>query len=117
MSELNADAHTIEFADFERVKLAVGTVLSATANAQARRPAYVLEIDFGRLGVKTSSAQITDRYSAEDLVGRQVVAVMNFHSKRVAGVKSDVLVLAAVCDEGAVLISPEDAVPNGSPIA
>jgi tRNA-binding protein len=88
----------ITFDDFLRVDLRVGTVRSAVLNTKARVSAYVLEIDFGPLGMRTSSAQLTERYAADDLVGRQVVAVLNFSPKRVAGVKSEVLVLGAVGD-------------------
>ncbi len=107
----------IGFADFERVDVRVGTVLSAETNPKARRPAYVLRIDFGPLGVKTSSAQLTERYEPEDLVGRQVAAVVNFEPKRVAGVGSEVLVLASVGEDGAVLLSPTQPVGNGSRVA
>ena len=87
-------------------------------NPQARVPAYVLRIDFGPLGMRTSSAQITRHYTPQDLVGRQVVAVMNFPPKRVAGVKSEVLVLGTVSeDEGVVLLHPSFPVANGTPVA
>jgi len=104
----------IEFSDFLKVQIAVGTVLSAKLNPKAQKPAYVLTIDFGDLGTKTSSAQIVPNYQPEELVGRQICAVMNFEPKRVAGVKSEVLVLA-VTDEklGNVLLGPERIVNNG----
>ncbi len=108
----------IEFEDFERVEMATGTIIEATLNEKARVPAFSLRIDFGAAwGEKRSSAQLTRNYSAEDLVGRQIVAVMNFPAKRVAGVKSEVLVLGAVSDgHGVVLLQPDFAVENGSPI-
>ena len=117
MSSLDASQPTIELADFQRVEMRVGTIRSACKNPQANKPAYVLEIDFGPLGTKTSSAQITQCYSPESLLGRQVVAVMNFPPKRIAGVTSEVLVLAAVDGAGTVLLSPTDAVENGTRIA
>lgn len=108
----------IEFEDFQRVEMATGTIVEARANDKARRPSYILRIDFGAgYGERTSSAQITANYSADDLVGRQVVAVMNFPAKRVAGVKSEVLVLGAVSDRhGVVLLEPTFPVENGARI-
>ena len=108
----------ITFDDFLRVDLRVGTVRSAALNPKARVPAYVLEIDFGPLGMRTSSAQLTERYAAEDLVGRQVVAVVNFPPKRVAGIKSEVLVLGAVGDAaGTTLLTLTHSVADGTRVA
>lgn len=108
----------IEFEDFTKVEMRVGTVLSVKLNEKARKAAYILEIDFGEIiGIKKSSAQITENYSVDDLLGSQVVAVMNFPVKRVAGVKSEVLVLAAVDREkGNVLVRPSMEVDNGTRI-
>lgn len=108
----------IEFEDFQRVEMATGTIREARVNEKARRPSYILRIDFGEpYGERTSSAQITDNYSPDDLVGRQIVAVMNFPAKRIAGVRSEVLVLGAVSPEhGVVLLEPSFAVGNGVPI-
>ncbi len=111
-------ADTISFEDFLRVDLRVGTVRSAALNPKARKPAYVLEIDFGPLGTRTSSAQLTERYAPEDLVGRQVVAVLNFPPKRVAGAKSEVLVLGAVGDvAGTTLLTLTHPVADGTRVA
>ena len=108
----------VTFQEFQRLRIHAGTIVEAAPNPQARVPAYVLRIDFGPLGLRTSSAQITCYYSAQDLVGRQVVAVVNFPPKRVAGVKSEVLVLGAVSEEGGVaLLHPSFAVANGTPVA
>ena len=108
----------IDFEHFLQVEIRTGTVLEAELNPKARVPSYRLRIDFGPRGVKTSSAQITDNYRPEDLVGKQVVAVLNFAPKRVAGVKSEVLVLGAVSDgHGVVLLEPTFAVGNGARIA
>lgn len=106
----------ITFDDFLRVDIRAGTILSATDNAKARKPAYVLEVDFGpEFGVKTTSAQITEEHTKESLVGMQVLAVVNFPSKRVAGVKSEVLTLATMEQDGrTVLITPSKPVPNGT---
>lgn len=103
----------ITYADFTKVDIRVGTILDAQINEKARAPAYILTIDFGSLGIKTSSAQITANYSAEELKGKQIIAVTNFSPKRVAGVKSEVLVLACVCPErGSVLLEPDRIVSN-----
>ena len=108
----------VTFEEFQRIRVRVGTIVEAAPNPQARVPAYVLRIDFGPYGLRTSSAQITRNYSLQDLVGRQVAAVMNFPPKRVAGIKSEVLVLGAVSeDEGVVLLQPSCLVANGTPVA
>jgi len=105
----------IDFEDFAKVKIHAGTILSAAINEKARNPAYVLKIDFGDLGIKMSSAQITEHYTPEDLIGRQIIAVLNFPPKKVAGVVSEVLVLACVSPGlGTILLHPSKTVPNGS---
>ena len=97
--------------------LRVGTVVSAHLHPTARTPAFVLTLDFGPLGARVSSAQLTERYTAEGLVGRRVVCALGLPPRRVAGVVSECLVLAAVPDEGggAVLLDVAD-VPAGSPV-
>ena len=107
----------ITYSDFLKVDIRVGTIIEAVDNLKARQPAYVLTIDFGELGQKTSSAQITQKYSKEELIGKQIVAIVNFPAKRVAGVKSEVLVLAAVCSSGTVLLEPNIQVNNGARIS
>jgi tRNA-binding protein len=82
----------------------VGRIVEAALNPKARKPAYRLEIDFGPLGRRTSSAQLTDLYTPDDLVGRQILAVVNFPSRRVAGVESQVLVLGVSDAGGAVIL-------------
>lgn len=109
---------TIEFADFLKVEICTGTITQAEPNPKARKPAYFLKIDFGEIGTRVSSAQLTDNYTADELVGKQIVAVMNFQPKRIAGIKSEVLVLGAMCpDNGVVLIEPGFKVTNGARIA
>ena len=105
----------IAFEDFLKVDVRVGTVLSAAPNRAARRPAYVLEVDFGpEIGRRTTSAQLTERYAAGELVGRQVAAVVNFPPKRIAGVKSEVLVLGFPDAQGhVVLVGVDHPVPDG----
>ena len=104
----------ITFDDFTKVHICAGTILEASLNEKAHKPAYILTIDFGEQGIKTTSAQITEHYTADKLIGQQVVAVMNFPAKRVAGVKSEVLVLACVhAEEGTILLQPTKAVKNG----
>ena len=108
----------VTFEEFQRIRIHAGTIVEAAPNPQARLPAYVLRIDFGPFGLRTSSAQITRHYTPQDLVGRQIVAVLNFPAKRVAGVKSEVLVLGTVSeDEGVVLLHPSFPVANGTPVA
>lgn len=109
--------NTITWQDFEKVEVRVGTVLTAARFPEARKPSYKMTIDFGPLGVKQSSAQITKRYDPKDLVGRQVLAVTNFEPRRIAGLKSEVLVLGAVPEEGdVVLLNVDEKVPNGTRI-
>lgn len=103
---------------FFEYQLRVGTIVRASVNQGARKPAYHLVIDFGPEGTKESSAQLTDHYQPNDLVGRQVVAVINFPPRRIASVKSEVLVLGAMGETGdVILLRPDSPVPNGTPIA
>ncbi|KPJ86705.1 MAG: tRNA-binding protein [Gemmatimonas sp. SG8_17] len=103
-----------EFLDLD---VRIGTVRSARPHRDARNPALQLQIDFGEIGVKQSSAQITKRYQYDQLVGRQVVAVVNFPPRRVAGYRSDVLVLGAVLPgNDVVLLIPDANVPDGARI-
>lgn len=103
----------IEFADFEKVDLRVGTILEASENKGAKKPAYKLKIDFGELGIKWSSAQITDLYKTEELVGKQVIAVVNFKPIKISEVKSEVLVLGLDSESGVSLLSTDYKIENG----
>jgi len=105
----------IAYADFERVDIRVGTVLEARNFPEARKPAYILIIDFGpEIGVKKSSAQITVHYRPEALVGRQVLAVVNFPPRQIGPVRSEVLTLGFADVAGAIVLAGVDrAVPNG----
>ncbi len=104
----------ITYADFEQVEIRTGRILQAEPFPKARKPAYKLWIDFGSLGTKKSSAQITQLYDREELVGRQVVAVTNFPPRQIADFMSEVLVLGVVLDDGGVaLLQPDREVPPG----
>ena len=108
----------IEYDDFEKIEILTGTILDATENVKARKPAYVLKIDFGeKVGIKFSSAQITN-YSIVELINKQVVAVCNFQKKNIAGIESEVLVLGSIdLDDKVILLQPDIMVKNGSPVA
>ena len=107
----------IAWADFKRVDMRVGVVVDAQPFPEARRPALKLWIDFGPLGVKRSSAQITERYAPGDLIGRRVVAVVNFSPKQIGPIVSEVLVLGAYNEQGhVILLRPDFDVIPGSKI-
>ena len=103
--------------DFMNLDIRVGTILEAMVLARARKPAYRLKIDFGaEIGVKNSSAQITELYAPAELAGKQVVAVVNFPPRQVADFISDVLVLGAYNEDGVILLVPDRAAKNGDKI-
>lgn len=108
-------AETIAFDDFLKVDIRIGTIIAADPFPEARKPAFKLTIDFGDpIGVKRSSAQITEHYALEDLVGRQVAAVVNFPPRQIGPMRSEVLTLGFPDADGkVVLIGPSEPVPNG----
>ena len=107
----------ITWADFEKINICAGTIIEAADFPNARKPAYQLSIDFGPLGIKRSSAQITHHYNKEELIGKQVVAVLNFPVKQIATFFSECLVLGVYDTEGnVVLLKPDKEVQNGGKI-
>jgi tRNA-binding protein len=107
----------ITWDDFQKVELRIGTVVRAEVFPEARKPSYKLWIDLGELGVKASSAQITRLYGREELVGKQVLCVVNFKPRQVANFISEGLTTGFVLEEGVVLAKPERKVPKGSRLA
>ena len=108
----------ISWQEFEKVELRVGTIMSAEAFPEAIKPAYKLTIDFGQIGVRKSSAQITDLYSLEELVGKQIIGVVNFPAKKIGPFMSECLVTGFIQeDAGIVLAVPDKPANNGSRLA
>ena len=109
----------ITYDDFKKVQLKLGTILEVRKNEKARKPSFVLKVDFGpEIGTKQSSAQITDYYKESELVGKQVIGVCNFPTKNIAGVVSEVLILGAIEKDGkVVLLHPSQKTENGLEIA
>ena len=102
------------FDDFMKLDIRVGTIIEAKVFEKAKRPAYQLQVDFGsEIGIKKSSAQITEVYNCDDLVGKQVLAVVNFPPRQIADFMSEVLVLGTYSKQGVVLIRPDEQVENG----
>lgn len=110
-------SNTIAFEDFTKIDLRVGTIIKVNDFLEARNPAYQLTIDFGELGLKKSSAQITTLYTKEDLLNRQIVAVINFPEKQIANFMSECLVMGAVNGKDVILLKPEHKVKNGSTVS
>ena len=109
----------IEWADFQKIQLRVGTIVAVDPFPEARKAAHKLTVDFGdEIGVRRSSAQITDLYNAESLIGKQVVAVVNFPHKQIGPFMSECLVTGFHRDDGAVVLAiPDSTVPNGARLA
>tara|TARA_Y100000992_G_scaffold180198_1_gene121672 strand:- start:21 stop:374 length:354 start_codon:yes stop_codon:yes gene_type:complete len=108
----------VKYEDFQKIQILTGTIKTVEINKKARKPSYVLSIDFGQdIGIKISSAQITN-YSIDELINRQIVAVCNFENRNIAGIESEVLVLGAINEkEEVILLEPRQLVNNGSEIA
>jgi tRNA-binding protein len=110
----NTTNHTLQWNEFEKVEMRIGTILEARDFPEARKPAYQLAIDFGNeIGIRKSSAQITKRYAIEDMVGKQVVAVVNFPKKQIGNFMSECLVLGSVNGDDIVLLTSDLKVENG----
>ena len=109
--------NTISWSDFEKIEIRAGTIIEASDFPEARNPSYKLIIDFGALGIKKSAAQITKHYSKEELVNKQIIAVINFPPKQIANFFSECLVLGVYAeDKEVVLLQPERSVLNGKKI-
>ena len=104
------------FEDFQNLDLRVGTIIEVNNFPKANKPAYQLTIDFGSLGIKKSSAQITDLYTKDDLLQRQIVANVNCEDKQIANFKSQCLVIGGVDKTSVVLLEPTQKIPNGSTV-
>lgn len=112
-----SDKNTIEWNDFSKIEMRIGTVLSCEVFEKARNPAYKMTIDFGEFGIRKTSAQITKLYQPENIIGKQVIAVLNFPPKQIANIMSECLILGGVGEENNVtLIQPERKTKNGTKI-
>ncbi len=102
------------FEDFEKIDIRVGKIIEVEDFPEARKPSYKIKVDFGELGTKVSSAQLTKLYSKTDLLNRQIIAVVNFPPRRIAGFKSEILILGVMKEEGEViLLQPDREAPLG----
>ena len=110
-------SNTIQFEDFTKVDIRVGTIIEVNDFPEARNPAFKLVIDFGDLGVKKSSAQITTLYKKEELLNRQILAVVNFPKKQIGKFMSECFVICAVDGKDVMLLNPEEQVKNGTPVS
>ena len=106
----------ISWSDFEKIEICAGTIIKAEIFANAKKPAYQLEIDFGDRGIRKSSAQITALYEPPELLGKQIVAVLNFPPKQIANFFSECLVLGLYGEEGVTLLTPDKTVLNGAKV-
>ncbi len=103
----------IEWSDFEKVELRTGTIISVEGFPEARKPAYKISVDFGEFGIKKSSVQIVNLYKKEELMGKQVIGVINFPVKQIGPFQSEFLMTGFYRDDGVVLAVPDKKVPNG----
>ncbi|CAM1367161.1 putative chaperone CsaA [Tenacibaculum sediminilitoris] len=110
--------NSLTWSDFTKVEMRIGTIISAELFKEVKNPAYKMQVDFGDYGIKKTSAQITKLYQPEDLIGKQVVAVVNFPKKQIANMMSECLVLGGLGDDNEVtLLTAERAVKNGTKVA
>lgn len=108
----------IEWSDFEKVEIRVGTILSVSPFPKAIKPAYQIQVDFGEFGVRHTSAQITALYAPASLIGRQVLCVVNFPPKQIANFRSEFLLTGVYVKDGVVtIVGPDHPVPNGTRLA
>lgn len=107
----------ITLEDFKKIDIRVGTIIDASLNKKAKKKAYKMKIDFGPLGIKQSSAQITDLYKEDELIGKQIIAALNLKPIHISEVTSEVLVLGVVTNKGVVLLNLDDKVNNGLKIS
>jgi|SRR5690606_10028653 len=107
----------ISWHDFSKIEIRVGTIIKAEIFKQAKKPAYKVSIDFGNIGIKKASAQITKLYSPVEIIGKQVIAVVNFPPKQIANIQSQCLVLGAVNENEVTLLTTDKPVKNGTRIA
>lgn len=116
---MKLDVNNIEWSDFQKVELRVGTIIEAEDFPKARNPSYILKVDFGeKIGIKKSSAQITVLYKKEDLIGKQIIAVTNFPPKQIGSIMSECLITGFHREDGAVVLSTLDFnAPNGTRLA
>lgn len=103
----------ISWTDFSKIEMRVGTILSAELFKEAKKPAFKVTIDFGDLGIRKTSAQITKLYSSDDLIGKQVIAVTNFPKKQIANIQSECLILGVVDEDEVTLLTTNRLVKNG----
>jgi len=106
-------SNSIEWTDFIKVEMRVGTIISAEVFTEAKKPAYKIVADFGDYGLRKSSAQVTRLYTPEELIGKQIIAVLNFPPKQIANMQSECLILGAVNMEEVTLLSTDKPVKNG----
>lgn len=112
------EENTLTWNDFTKVEMRIGTIISVEVFKEVKNPAYKMQVDFGDYGIKKTSAQITKLYQPKDLIGKQVVAVVNFPKKQIANMMSECLVLGGLGDDKEVtLLTTERAVKNGTKIA
>lgn len=103
----------ISWSDFEKIEIRVGTIISAEIFKEARNPAYKIVVDFGELGTRKTSAQITKLYTPEEIIGKQVIAVVNFPAKQIATIQSECLVMGAVDGDEVTLLTVDKSAKNG----